>query len=120
MGEQTSMTFDPKDILHERLFGDVNKDLLARFKEFHTANPNIYELFKKYAIEARKSGRKRFSHWMIINRIRWYTNVETQGDDFKINNDFIAIYARLLVWQMPEFDGFFMLRQCQSGKEEAA
>jgi hypothetical protein len=109
---QLTLSFDERGELYARLFSDVSKELLAAFKEFHAANPHIYELFKKYATEAKASGRSRFSHWMIINRIRWYTNVETAGDDFKISNDFIAIYARLLVWQMPEFEGFFLLKQC--------
>jgi hypothetical protein len=31
-------------------------------------------------------------------------------DDFKINNDFIALYTRLLIWHHPVFDGFFEIR----------
>jgi hypothetical protein len=117
MTEQLSLTFSERDELYNRLFSDVSKELLAKFKEFNEQNPKIYDLFKRFAMEAKQAGRTRFSHWMIINRIRWYTNVETTGDDFKISNDFIAIYARLLVWQMPEFEGFFLLKQCNPDRK---
>jgi hypothetical protein len=117
MKEQLSLTFSERDELYSRLFSDVSKELLAKFKEFHADNPIIYDLFRKYALEAKAAGRKRFSHWMILNRIRWYSTVETTGDDYKISNDYIAIYARLLVWQMPEFEGFFLLKQCNPDRK---
>jgi hypothetical protein len=114
VSEQMAFTFDER---HDRLFGDVSAELLSLFKAFHLANPKVYELFCKYAREAKAAGRERFSHWMIVNRIRWYTAVETRGDDFKVNNNFIALYARLLVWQDPSFDGFFQLRECKPDRK---
>jgi hypothetical protein len=35
----------------------------------------------------------------------------TAGDDeFKVNNDYAAYYARLIMWQEPDLGGFFQLR----------
>lgn len=96
------------------LFLEADPVLLRRFKRFHQDNPEIYELFCRFAREARDTGRKRFSHWMIANRIRWYTTVETTGSEYKLSNDYIALYARLLVYQDPSFDGFFSLKAMKS------
>ena len=90
---------------------NCDKHLLEKFKKFHSDNPDVYSLFKKFAFEAKNSGRERFSHWMIANRIRWYTAIETTGSEYKLSNDFIALYARLLVYHHPEFQGFFLLKQ---------
>ena len=99
------------------LFGGCDVSLLESFKKFHKENPKIYELFEKFSDDAKRAGRKRFSHWMIINRIRWYTSVETTGVEFKISNDFITMYARLLTLRRPEFDGFFSLKKLKPSRK---
>ena len=68
-----------------------------KFNEWHKNNPEIWECFERFSFEAIKSGRKKISHWLIINRIRWELFIVTTGKDFKISNNFIAFYARL--WQ---------------------
>jgi hypothetical protein len=100
----------------KKLF-DCDKKLLEKFKEFHKLNPDVYKLFKKFAIEAKGSGRQRFSHWMIANRIRWYTTIETRGSDYKLSNDFIALYARLLIYHRPEFEGFFLIKKMKNNED---
>lgn len=79
--------------------------------QWHKENPHVYELFKRFTYEAIAKGHDRLSAWLIVNRIRWETMVETRGDDFKISNDFIAYYARLFMHEHPEYDGFFRTKQ---------
>ena len=86
-------------------------DLETRFAEFDQANPLVYRLFKAYARKIQNTGRNKYSAWTIVNVIRWEEDLRTVGDDFKINNDYIALYARKLVEECPDFDGFFMLRE---------
>ena len=50
---------------------------VSEFKTFHEKNPQIYRLFKKFAYTAIGKGHNRLSSEMIINRIRWETEVET-------------------------------------------
>jgi hypothetical protein len=33
--------------------------------------------------------------------------IVTTGDDYKISNDYIALYARLFMHHYPQYDGFF-------------
>ncbi len=80
------------------------------FKTFDRQNPKVYRKFKKFANQLYKNGRRRYSAWAIINAIRWEEDFTTRGSKFKINNDFIALYARKLVKNDTKFKGFFNLK----------
>lgn len=84
------------------------------FNRWHPANPTVYELFKKFTFEAIEAGWKNLGAKLIIERIRWETNVMTKGDRFKINTDFTAYYARLFMKDHPQYDGFFRTRKLTS------
>ena len=86
--------------------------LRARFLAFHHANPQVYEFLRRRALRAKARGFRpgmqclfellRWGHGMRINR----------GDDeFRLNNNHAAYYARLLMQQEPELAGFFELRR---------
>ena len=79
----------------------------AKFREFHRKNPHVYELIKSYVKEAMVAGYKNYSIKAIFERIRWHEEIETGGNQFKLNNAFHAYYARLFHKENPEFDGFF-------------
>ena len=83
---------------------------LDRFREFHRANPHVYSLFRAYARQAKSAGRTRIGARSIGERIRWFTTVETIGDNFKINDHCWPYYARMLAIEEPEFRGFFQTR----------
>ena len=74
---------------------NADGDLKLRWWAWHKANPHIWQLFERFTMEAIARGATRLSGWLIVNRIRWETSVVTQGDDFKISNDFVALYVRL-------------------------
>lgn len=90
-----------------------------RFAAFHAANPVVYRLFRQYAHDAKRAGRTRFSADAIIQRIRWFVSVETNGDEFKINDHFSAHYSRMLIAEEPEFAGFFELRTTRADRQIA-
>ena len=89
----------------------------AKFAEYHAANPKVYELLLKFAMEARHAGRRRLSINLLFERVRWYTAVETTGDPFKINNTFRAYYVRLLMQHVPELRGCFETRSAKADYE---
>ena len=97
--------------LKQELFGDTDPHLLATFKKYHNKNPDVYKLFEKFSIEAHNTGRPYYSHWAVAQRIRWYTTIETKGSEFKLSNDLIAIYARLVVFRNPSMYGFFKFKK---------
>lgn len=79
--------------------------------QWHKQNPHVYELFKQFTLRAINRGHKNLSAWLIVNRIRWETSIETTGVDFKISNDYIAFYARLFMAEHPQYDGFFRIKE---------
>jgi hypothetical protein len=79
--------------------------------EWHKKNPHVWALFEKFSREAVGRGRKKISHWLIINRIRWETSIVTTGCDFKISNDYIAFYARLWIALYPDHKELFNVKK---------
>jgi len=70
----------------------------AHFVQYFHDNPQIWDGFRKFAHEARDSGKDAASAWLIINRLRWEYFIETSDEnspEFKIANEYIAMYARL-------------------------
>lgn len=100
-----------KDDLRDELFSHYPTMTLERFKHFHKLNPHVYEEFKRLATKMRATGRKCYSAQAIIYVLRWEFDLKTTGDVFQINNDFTSIYARLLVYNHPEFSEFFEFRK---------
>lgn len=80
-----------------------------RFKKWNAENPDIRPMFETMAFQIKGTGRKRYSAYDIFSVIRWHRDIKTT-EDYKINNDFIPIYVRVLIHHHREFLGFFVLR----------
>ncbi len=81
------------------------------FWKFHSANPEIWDLFVKYTFEVINAGRNYYSARAIVHRIRWHADVETDSKDgFKINNNHSPSYARMFMREFPAYQGFFQVR----------
>jgi len=93
---------------------EADARLVERFKAYHENNPSVYDEFVDRALAMHAAGRRRYSQWTIIQSIRWDYDLRTRGDVFKINNDFIALYARLAIFDHPKLNGFFELRSMKS------
>jgi len=87
----------------------------SRFEAFDKANPKIWELYKKYALElhAARPG-KHYGIAAITERIRWHVAVETTGMEFKINNSYRSRYARKLAAEFPQLVGMFRSRDLRT------
>ena len=83
----------------------------GKFRKFHFANPHIYQTFSIYSWDAAKAGHKVFSHWLIMNRIRWDSLIQTDGEKYKIPNEFIAFYARMFMIRHPQLGAFFKIKR---------
>jgi hypothetical protein len=65
-----------------------------QFEEFHADNPQVYRLFCYFTLQVINAGYNKYSAEAIFNQIRWYTTIETRGDEYKINNDYKPYYSR--------------------------
>lgn len=86
---------------------------------WHKMNPKVWEQFERFALEVARTGRKRYSAWAVIQRVRWHTTIETTGSDFKISNDYIAFYARFFNARHPEHAGLFVTKAFKEEKQSA-
>lgn len=93
------------------VFRDIQPHVVDHFWKFHTENPHVYELFKRFSADARNAGRRAYGSGAIFERIRWHVSIEVRGEDFKMNNNYRSCYSRLLCIEDPEFQGFFQLRR---------
>lgn len=91
------------------LFPHTDPTLVERFASYHAAHPNVYAEFVRRAKAMRRAGREHYSQWTIVQAIRWHHDLQST-EPFKINNDFIALYARLMIHDHPTFADFFELR----------
>lgn len=92
-------------------FREIDDETLDRFVTYHRDNPEIWRLFLKYAAEAKRAGRERFSAKAVMERIRWECEIGgANGGKFKVNNNFTSFYVRAICGACPEFKGFFETR----------
>lgn len=90
---------------------DDPRSLEARFRVFHAANPHVYVQLRSLALAARRRGVRRIGIGQLFEVLRWNTMLRTRGNEFKLNNDFRAPYARLLMASDPFLAGMFETRR---------
>ena len=94
--------------------------ILDAFEKFHGKNPQVWQLFRRFALNAYQTGRDHYSAKAVFERIRWHIEIETSGGEVKLNNNFTAYYARMFHIYRPDLDGFFRNRKLISESEAAA
>ena len=76
--------------------------------------PEVWNLFKRFTEYAIVRGKTKLSTKFIIERIRWEVIMEIRShDEFKINNNHTAYYARKWLKQHPEHPKFFEVRKAR-------
>jgi hypothetical protein len=96
------------------VFRGYPSSVRKRFESFHRDNPHVFRKFKELAFAMKDTGRTQYSARTIIEKMRWDYDIGTTGGVFKINDDFVPIYVRLLIQRYPDFVGFFELRVVRS------
>lgn len=92
---------------YEKMTG---KTIGEAFAEFHAENPAVYQMFKKYFFELYTSGARKTSAKLITERVRWESMIKTNGEPYKINNNFTSYYARLFIKDFSSFKDCFETR----------
>lgn len=86
--------------------GIENKEFL----EYHKTNPHLYEAFKQVAFDAMSMGFTSYGANGIFEIIRWKRAERGEGE-FKINNNYAPLFARVFVNEYPHHSGFFRFRK---------
>ena len=79
------------------------------FERFHDENPHVYHELVKLCRRAKASGYQRWSVKAAFEVLRW-SHMETTGEEWKLNNNYHAAYARLIMDSEPDLEGFFETR----------
>jgi hypothetical protein len=85
--------------------------LSKKFLDFHEKNPQVYDLFKRYAFQLIEAGVRHTSVALIIERIRWESAISTTDQQYTVSNNFRADYARLFMQEHPQFRDFFTVKK---------
>jgi hypothetical protein len=85
-----------------------------RFNAFHQANPHVYAAIVRMAMRARARGIKKWSMNGIFEILRWKSAMVTNGEPYKLSNDFRALYSRMVMAREPELAEFFDTKKRRS------
>ena len=86
--------------------------LKQQFDRFHRENPHVYVQLRVLAYRWReRHPRAKCGIGMLYEVARWTLAFETQGEPLKLNNNYHAFYARLLMEQEEALDGIFEIRE---------
>jgi len=93
---------------------------LAKFELFHAENPHVADELEKLALRLMGRGTEVYSIAGLFEVLRFRRALRTTtgvNDNFKLCNNHKPFYARYLMKQNPQLDGFFVVKeQCTKGK----
>jgi len=81
-----------------------------KFSRFHQRNPHVYDMIVTISKRMQQSGVNKFGMKGIFEYLRWQYAMQTQGDRYKLNNVFTAMYARMIMEREHGLRGFFETR----------
>lgn len=94
----------------ERMFVNLEQptyaaeaDLPTRFAAFHEANPQVADALEWLIGQWLARGHKRVGMKAVAERARWESGLAMPGEVWKINNSYVAFYARLMIERHPEW-----------------
>lgn len=87
------------------------KSIEERCAEFDAAHPEVYAEIKRLALDAHARGRRRLGIGFLAELARWNLTTDAHdGEGFKVNSDYRAIWVRRLIVECPELAGMFETR----------
>lgn len=84
------------------------------FERFHAENPDVYDELLTLARRWRTRGNQRAGIAMFFEVLRYRRGMRTQGDDFKLNNNYRSRYSRKIMAENPDLAGIFDTRELHS------
>ena len=89
---------------------DQAATIQAQFEAFHRLNPWVLRALESLAADYLKRGATRIGIGMLFEVLRWRYVTATEGDEFRLNNNFRSRYVRLLIERHPEWESAFEVR----------
>src|SRR5690242_15420050 len=99
-----------RGIRQPTLMDAPDKATLA-FLAFHHENPAVFATFRDIAVRLYKRGVRHYGARCIMEVVRYESALRMAGEPWKVNNNYVPYYARLLMAQDSRFVGFFEIRE---------
>lgn len=90
---------------------DITLSVAERFWRFHGLNPHVLSALHSLAMQQVRAGRRVLSIDDLTCVLRYASSVVTEGEVFKMPNDFRPFYARLLADVYPALRGLIEERR---------
>lgn len=93
----------------------AGEQLRREFWRHRREHPEVWNELLRLALELRREGREHYGIAALFEVVRYnQRHVDPDGKGFRMNNDLRAHYARALMQEQPELDGFFATRTLRS------
>lgn len=86
------------------------KSIEQSWRKFDAENPIVYQTLIRLTRQAQDRGVQHLGIGLLWEVMRWEMLIAVSGDDFKLNNNYRALYARKLMRDFPEFRDMFRTR----------
>lgn len=93
---------------------DARRTIDDDFHAYDSAHPQVFEMFKRFAYEARAAGMERFGGKAIWERLRWFCAIEKGGETPRLNNNYVSRYVRKLCEECPDLASLFETRELKA------
>lgn len=102
--DQIPLQFDPPQPAEPEL------TIEARFRQFHAANPHIYQALRELALAQARAGVRQIRSKWLFEQLRAAGTAAESRDEYRLNNIYTSRYARLLDAD-PELHGLIPQRR---------
>jgi hypothetical protein len=87
----------------------------SKFRNFHAENPHVLTELERLAAQWFNAGNSKVGVQLLLEVLRYNRSITTKSaDDFKVNNDFAAHYARMMVARNPGWENRIRMRALRS------
>lgn len=97
----------------------VDAETVEKFLDWHKANPEVWKAFESVAMDVINTGSKKWGAKAVVEVARWKLRIERR-QDYAVNNNFTAYYARIFALKYPQHADFFEFREVKGLGKEAA
>lgn len=82
------------------------------FKQFHKEHPEVYYQLVQLARKWQANGSAKLGIATLFEVLRWNSHLNANKDGgYKLNNNYRALYARLIMENEPDLNGLFEVRE---------
>ena len=116
MTDQRSLFYTMPALLEPRLREPVPIHWLDRpheeaAREFADAHPGVEQELVRLARNAKSRGLESYGIKALGEMVRWHFRVDQGREEFAMNNNYTATFARMIMERHPDLEGFFETRE---------